>query len=112
MGYFNDLSENAIVFTVGSLVTPTESSVTPDRFTYSIASNVDKALTLSLKNSETVSSIKEGSTTLTASTDYTIVSTTLTLLKAFLTAEAVGEHLLEVVLSSGATLPIYIEVTA
>lgn len=112
MGYFNDLSENAIVFTVGALVTPTESSVTPDRFTYSIASNADKALTLTLKNSETVSSIKEGSTTLTASTDYTIVSTTLTLLKAFLTAEAVGEHLLEVVLSSGATLPIYIEVTA
>ena len=116
MGYFFDPSENLVIFTLGALATPTESSVDPVENDYSIASPDDVVFTLTLKNSETVSSVKMGSSTLVASTDYTLVGGVLTIDKTSSTiygsATAGDVITLSIVLSSGAIIEVNINVVA
>lgn len=116
MGYFFDPSENLVIFTLGALATPTESSVDPVENDYSVASPDDVVFTLTLKNSETVSSVKMGSSTLVASTDYTLVGGVLTIDKTSSTiygsATAGDVITLSIVLSSGAIIEVNINVVA
>ena len=114
MGYFFDASENLVIFTIGSLATPTESSVDPVDVEFSLSAKADKVFTVTLKNSETVSAVKKGSTTLTASTDYTESSGVITIDKtstAIYSGASAGDVItLSIVLSSGAVLEVNINV--
>ena len=114
MGYFFDPSENLVIFTLGALAIPTESSVDPVENDFSLSDKDDLVYTLTLKNSETVSSVKKGSTTLTASTDYTLVGGVLTIDKtssAIYSGAIAGDVItLSIVLSSGAIIEVNINV--
>ena len=116
MGYFFDPSENLVIFTLGVLATPTESSVDPVQNDFSLSAKTDLVYTITLKNSETVSSVKMGSSTLVASTDYTLVGGVLTIDKTsstIYTGATAGDVItLSIVLSSGAILEININVVA
>lgn len=114
MGYFFDPSENLVIFTLGVLATPTESSVEPVQNDFSLNAKTDLVYTITLKNSETVSSVKMGSSTLVASTDYTLVGGVLTIDKTsstIYTGATAGDVItLSIVLSTGAILEININV--
>lgn len=116
MGYFFDPSENLVIFTLGTLATPTESSVDPVDDEFSLSAKTDLVFTVTLKNSETISSVKMGSTTLVASTDYTAVGGVVTIDKTSSTiygSASDGDVItLSIVLSSGAILEININVVA
>lgn len=114
MGYFFDPSENLVIFTLGTLATPTESSVDPVQDDFSLSAKTDLVFTVTLKNSETISAVKKGSTTLVASTDYTAVGGVVTIDKTsstIYTGASAGDVItLSIVLSSGAILEININV--
>lgn len=114
MGYFFDPSENLVVFTLGALAIPTESSVDPVSDEYSLASPDDIVFTVTLKNSETISSVKLDSTTLVASTDYTEVGGVITIDKTSSTIYngAINGDVktIDIVLSTGAILEVNINV--
>ena len=116
MGYFFDPSENLVIFTLGALATPTESSVDPVEDTFEISNKDDLVFTVTLKNSETISAVKMGTTTLVASTDYTAVGGVITIDKTSSTiygnATAGDIITLSIVLSSGAILEVNINVVA
>lgn len=114
MGYFFDPSENLVIFTLGALATPTESSVDPVSDVFSLSDKEDLVFTVTLKNSETISAVKLGSTTLTASTDYTAVGGVITVDKTssaiYGSAVAGDVKTLSIVLSSGAILEVNINI--
>lgn len=114
MGYFFDPSENLVVFTLGALAVPTESSVDPVSDEYSLASPDDIVFTVTLKNSETISAVKLGTTTLVASTDYTAVGGVITIDKTSSTiysgAIKGDVKTIDIVLSTGAILEVNINV--
>lgn len=116
MGYFFDPSENLVVFTLGALATPTESSVDPVDAVFSLSDKDDIVFTVTLKNSETISAVKLGSTTLTASTDYTAVGGVVTIDKTSSTiygsAVAGDVKTIDIVLSTGAILEVNINIVA
>lgn len=116
MGYFFDPSENLVIFTLGTLATPTESSVDPVQANFSLSAKTDLVFTVTLKNSETISSVKKGSTTLVSSTDYTESSGVVTIDKTsstIYTGATAGDVItLSIVLSSGAILEVNINVVA
>ncbi|MBU2703877.1 TP901-1 family phage major tail protein [Sporomusaceae bacterium BoRhaA] len=86
-------------------------TITPTTATISKTSATDKAFTIA-PSTETVSSVKNGVTALTSSTDYTYSSGTLTLKSAYLAALSTGIATLTVTTGSGASLTITITVTA
>ena len=109
MGYFNDLSENCIVFTIGDVSKSTTSQVTP----IENAEITDGAVeTLTLAAGETVSSIKCGSDTLVATTDYTITGAQLAIKAATVTkyVPVAGDTaVFDIALSTGAHLEFILE---
>ena len=55
IGYFNDLSENAIIFTIGALAVPTTD--TTDKNIYTIAKSTDLDIVATLNGSETITGV-------------------------------------------------------
>lgn len=55
VGYFNDLSENAIIFTIGALAVPTTD--TTDKELYTIAKSTDLDIVATLNGSETITGV-------------------------------------------------------
>ena len=113
MGYFNDLSENCLIFTVGKIATPTVSNVTPLQSTYSVAGAADVEIALSLGSGDTVSAISVGGTALTVDTDYTKTATMITVKSAYLAGKTVGSTItFDVELASTAVMEFYVTITA
>ncbi len=110
IGYFNDLSENCVVFTVGKLTVPTQSSVAPLQNTYSKTAGADVEVTLSLMNSETVKAVSVNGTALTSATDYTATSTALTIKSSYLTKQT-GTIAIDVELNTNAIMEFYVTIT-
>lgn len=79
-----------------SVITPTSAS-----FDKKAGNQADIAITMTL-NGNTLDSIKNGTASLTAGTDYTVSGTTVTLKKAYLAALAVGTTTLNFNFSAGA----------
>ncbi|WP_442950517.1 X2-like carbohydrate binding domain-containing protein [Paenibacillus sp. FSL R5-0912] len=80
----------------GSTITPVSAS-----FDKKTANQADIAVTMTL-NGNTLSSIKNGASTLTAGTDYTVSGSAVTISKAYLAAQAVGTTTLSFNFSAGA----------
>ena len=116
MGYFFDPSENFVIFTIGSLAVPTLSSVDPVVDEFSLSDKDDIVFTITLATGDSISSVKSGSTTLVASTDYTLVGGVLTIDKTsstLYTGKVAGDVIpISVVLASGAVLEVHINVVA
>lgn len=113
MGYFNDLSENCLIFTVGKIATPTVSNVTPLQSTYSVAGGADVEIALSLGTGDTVSSVSVDGTALTVDTDYTKTNTLITVKSTYLAGKTVGSTIaFDVELESGAIMEFYITIAA
>lgn len=111
MGYFNDLSENAVVFTVGALAVPTQSMIATTNYTYSKAAAGNVAVALTLNNGDTYSSVNVNGTALTAE-QATYSAPTITVLNAYLAAQAVGTTVIfNVELASNAIMQFYITIT-
>lgn len=85
--------------------TPTENNstiaLTSASFDKNTANQADIAVTMTL-NGNTLSSIKNGSATLVAGTDYTVTGSTVTIDKSYLAAQAVGTTNLTFNFSAGA----------
>jgi hypothetical protein len=111
IGYFNDLSENAVIFTVGKLATPTLSSVAPIQNTFSIDAPTDVVVTVTFNGKETVSAVNYSGSAL-STTDYSVSGTTYTFKEAWIATLGVGMHEVDFVLSTNAILSLYITVTA
>lgn len=110
MGYFNDLSENCIIFTIGTIATPTLSSLSPINATYSKAGAASVEITLSLATGDTVGHVSVNGTNLT-SADYAIANNTLTINSSYLTNFAVGAVVeVDVELASNAIMATYITI--
>ncbi|MEN6567199.1 MAG: phage tail tube protein [Veillonellales bacterium] len=86
-------------------------TISPTTMSVSKASATDKTFTIS-PTSATVSSVKNGATALTASTDYTYSSGTLTIKSAYLGGLSTGTATLTVATGAGTNLTITITVTA
>lgn len=113
MGYFNDLSENCIVFTIGAVATPTTSSVPTTPYTYSKAGAADVDVTVMLASGDTISSISVGGTALTSDTDYALTGGALAIKSSYLASKATGSTVaVDVTLASNAVMEFYITVTA
>ena len=113
MGYFNDLSENCVVFTIGPVATPTTSSVPTTPYVYSKAAAANVDVTISLASGDTVSAISVDGTALTANTDYTIDAGALVIKSNYLYAKNTGSTVaFNIELASHAVMEFYITVTA
>ena len=113
MGYFNDLSENCLIFTVGKIATPTVSNVTPLQSAYSVEGAADVEIALSLGSGDTVSAVSVGGTALTVDTDYTKTATKITVKSTYLSNKTVGSNIaFDVELESGAIMEFYITIAA
>ncbi|WP_339302309.1 X2-like carbohydrate binding domain-containing protein [Paenibacillus sp. FSL H7-0737] len=80
-----------------STITPTTAS-----FDKKTANQADVAVTLTL-NGNTLSTIKNGTATLVASTDYTVSGSTVTIKKEYLATQALGSTTLTFEFSAGTT---------
>ncbi|PWW02819.1 mannan endo-1,4-beta-mannosidase [Paenibacillus cellulosilyticus] len=78
------LAVSVVDTTPSSTITPTSAS-----FDKNTANQADIAVTLTL-NGNTLSGIKNGSTSLVSGTDYTVSGTAVTIKKSYLAAQAVG----------------------
>lgn len=115
MGYFNDLSENCVVFTIGTVATPTTSSVSPIQNSYSKAAAADVDVTLALASGDevSVSGVTVEGTALTSGTDYAITGSQLAIKSAYLTAKTTGAVVaIDVELASHAIMEFYVTITA
>ncbi|OME29417.1 X2-like carbohydrate binding domain-containing protein, partial [Paenibacillus odorifer] len=74
------------------------------------ANQADVAVTMTL-NGNTLSTIKNGTATLVAGTDYTVSGSTVTIKKAYLATQAVGTTTLTFSFSAGATQSLAVAVT-
>lgn len=89
----------------------TSTTITPTSATVSKASATDTVFTI-VPSSETVSSVKNGSTTLESGTDYSYSAGTLTIESTYLAALSVGTTTLTIATGSGTTLTITFTITA
>ncbi|MEK3735555.1 X2-like carbohydrate binding domain-containing protein [Paenibacillus sp. FSL E2-0230] len=89
----------------GSTITPITAS-----FDKKTANQADVAVTMTL-NGNTLSTIKNGTATLVAGTDYTVSGSTVTIKKAYLATQAVGTTTLTFSFSAGATQSLAVAVT-
>lgn len=116
MGYFFDPSENFVIFTIGTIATPTLSSVDPVQAEFSLSDKDDIVFTVTLATGDSISAVKGNGTTLTASTDYTAVAGVVTIDKTsstlYSTATAGDVITIDIVLASGAVLETHINVVA
>lgn len=116
MGYFFDASENLVIFTIGTIATPTLSSVDPVVDEFSLTAKDDIAFTVTLATGDSISAVKGNGTTLTASTDYTVSNGVVTIDKTSSTlygnAVAGDVITIDIVLASGAILEVHINVVA
>ena len=116
MGYFFDPSENFVIFTIGTIATPTLSSVDPVQADFSLSDTDDLVDTVTLATGDSISAVKGNGTTLTASTDYTAVGGVVTIDKTssalYSTASAGDVITIDIVLASGAVLETHINVVA
>lgn len=110
MGYYNNMRNQSIVFTVAPIATATESRL--NKYTATVVKTDEEAVVIkyTAKNSETVSSLKCDGVTMTAVTDYTVSTNTYTILTTFLDDLSLGDHIIEFTLSTGAVLPVTIHV--
>lgn len=116
MGYFFDASENLVVFTIGTVATPTLSSVDPVQADFELSDKKDLVFTVTLATGDSISAVKADGTTLTANTDYTLVSGVITLDKTSTTiysGKVAGDIItIDIVLASGAVLEVHVNVVA
>ena len=85
-------------------------AISPTSATVSIAAAVDKQFAIS-PSSATVSNVKNGAAVLTATTDYTYSSGTLTLKSTYLSGLTAGSDTITVTLGNGTALVIALTVT-
>ncbi|SMC63219.1 phage tail tube protein [Sporomusa malonica] len=85
--------------------------LTPITATMSLAAAADKVFTI-LPATTTVSSVKNGSTAITVTTDYTYSTGTLTLLSGYLDGLTAGAYTFTVTTGDGATLTVTVTITA
>jgi len=112
MGYFNDTSENFIVFTVDKIATPTISTVAPADSVYSKAGNADVEVTMTLAAGDTYKAVNVNGTALTAE-EASEAGNVVTIKKKYLAKEKTGDTIeFDIELESGALLPFYIKITA
>ncbi|MDF2842447.1 MAG: Mannan endo,4-beta-mannosidase, Cellulose 1,4-beta-cellobiosidase [Herbinix sp.] len=71
--------------------TTPSATITPTSVEFDKYNQLDKSITITL-NGNTLSSIKNGTTTLVANTDYTLSGTNLVIKKSYLSTLAVGNH--------------------
>lgn len=83
-------------------ITASNSTITPTTATFDkkTANQANIPVTLTL-NGNTLASIKNGATTLVSGTDYTVSGSTVTILKSYLAAQAVGTTTLTFSFSAG-----------
>lgn len=110
LGFFNDLSENCIIFTVGKLAVPTLSNVSPEQSTFSKAAPADVAVTLTLAAGDIYKAVSVNGAALTAE-QATHTGNTVTILQAYLATQANGVLAVDIELESGAIMEFYITVT-
>jgi len=94
-----------------TVVDTTNSSISPTTATFDKRSDLqaDIAVTMTL-NGNTLSNIKNGTTTLTSGTNYTTSGSTVTIKQAYLAAQAIGTTTLVFTFSAGATQSLVITV--
>ncbi|MBP2638441.1 MAG: phage tail protein [Firmicutes bacterium] len=85
--------------------------ISPLTATMSLAAAADKVFTI-LPATTTVSSVKNGSTAITVTTDYTYSSGTLTILSGYLDGLTAGAYTFTVTTGDGAALTVTITITA
>ncbi|WP_318152551.1 X2-like carbohydrate binding domain-containing protein [Paenibacillus terricola] len=95
----------------GGTTTPVNSTITPTTasFDKKTANQADIAVTMTL-NGNTLSNIKNGSTTLVSGTDYTVSGSAVTIKKSYLAAQAVGTTTLTFNFSAGAAATLAVTV--
>lgn len=89
----------------------TEATMSPTTATFSLASPADVTTTLT-PTTATIASIKNGSTALTAGTDYTYSAGTLTIESTYLSTQSTGSTVLTITTGGGTVLTLTITVTA
>ena len=101
------------MFTIGTIATPTTSSVPTTPYEYSKAAAADVDVTITLASGDTVSKISVGGTALTSNTDYTISGGALVIKSSYLAAKTTGSTVaFNIELASNAAMEFYITVTA
>ena len=111
MGYFNDLSENAVVFTVGALAVPTLSQIATTQYTYSKAAAGNIVVPLTLNGTDAYSKVNVAGTALTVA-QATYEAPNLTILNAYLADQTVGSTVIfNVELTSNAIMQFYITIS-
>ena len=112
MGYFNDYSENAVIFTVGELAVPTLSKLGTTEYTYSLATGTDQTITATLHGTDSITGITRKGKALVKGTDYTESNGVITLKTAYLATISAGETAtFDIELETNAILEFYISVT-
>lgn len=104
MGYFNDLSENAVIFTVGAIATPTLSYFTPVNGEFSISAPTNLSTTATLNGTTTVSAVNYNGAVLSAD-NYTANNNVYTFKSAWLATLSKGSYEVDIELSTNAILP-------
>lgn len=108
----DDVSTLSIEISGNGALANEQNTVTPATATFSKAAPVDKEFTLALAGAAEVSAVKVGSTTLTEDTDYTLVGNTLTILDDYLSAQANGNVVFNIVASELNNMSVTITVGA
>jgi photosystem II stability/assembly factor-like uncharacterized protein len=98
---------------VGGTTTPDNSTITPTTASFSKkkGNQSDIVVTMTL-NGNTLSSIKNGSTTLVSGTDYTVSGSTVTIKKSYLAAQPIGTTTLTFNFSAGAAATLIVSIKA
>lgn len=110
MGYFNDLSENCVVFTVGAIATPTLSSFSPTSLDFSKSAATAVTTTLTLNGSDTLANVNYNGAVLSADS-YTHANNAYEFKVDWLNTLSIGSHEVDFELTSKAILPLIINVT-
>ena len=111
MGYFNDLSENAVVFTVGALAVPTLSQIATTQYTFSKAAEEDITVTLTFNGDDAYSAVNVNGIALT-SAQATYTAPSIKVLKTYLAEYAVGTTVIfNVKLTNNAIMQFYVTIT-
>lgn len=112
IGYFNDLSENAIIFTVGALAVPTLSYAATLQQAFSKAAPADLSNTITLNGSDTIASTKVNGTAITAA-QGTVTANVVKILASYLSTLTTDTVVpVTCTLASGAVIEYYITVGA
>lgn len=94
---YDDVETASMEISGNGALSVQQNTISPVTATFSKAAPVDKVFTLTLAGGATFSAVKNGNTTLTATTDYTYTNGTLTILDDYLAEQANGDVKLTVV---------------